>query len=62
MKWRVCERYGIKELFLEERTDRYVYFISKLEKHCRKPAGSSLNVPTGSHLPKKKIKIKTKTG
>ncbi len=36
MEWRVCERYGTSQLFLEEPTDRYVQFISKLDqKHCR---------------------------
>ncbi len=40
MEWRICERYGTSQLFLEAPTDRYVYFISKLDrKHCRMLVG-----------------------
>ncbi len=35
-KWRVCERYGTSQSFLKGPADRYVQFISKLDrKHCR---------------------------
>ncbi len=40
MEWKVCERYGTKQLFLEGSTDRYAKFISKLDrKHCRMLVG-----------------------
>ncbi len=36
MDWRVCERYGTNQLNLEGPTNRYVQFISKLDrKYCR---------------------------
>ncbi len=35
-EWKVCEKYGTSQLRLEGPTDRYVQFISKLDrKHCR---------------------------
>ncbi len=35
-EWRVCERYETSQLCLEGSTDRYVQFMSKLDKkHCR---------------------------
>ncbi len=38
--WKVCEEYGISQLCLEGPTDRYVQFISKLDrKHCRMLVG-----------------------
>ncbi len=40
MEWKVCERYGTSQLFLEGLTERYVQFISKLyRKHCRMLVG-----------------------
>ncbi len=40
MKWRICERYGTSQLYLERSTNRYVQFISKLDrKHCRMLVG-----------------------
>ncbi len=41
MEWRVCERHVSSQLFLEDKpTNRYVYFISKLDrKHCRMLVG-----------------------
>ncbi len=32
MEWRVCERYGISQLFLQGPTDRYVQFVTKLDR------------------------------
>ncbi len=35
IEWKVCEKYGTSQLCLEGPTDRYVQFISKLDrKHC----------------------------
>ncbi len=35
-EWGICERYGTSQLCLEGPTDRYVQFISKLDrKHSR---------------------------
>ncbi len=39
-EWEVCEKYGTSQLCLEELTDRYVQFISKLDRnHCRMLVG-----------------------
>ncbi len=39
-EWRVCEKYGTSQLFLQRPTNGYVQFISKLyRKHCRMLVG-----------------------
>ncbi len=40
IEWKVCEKYGTSQLCLEGITNRYVQFISKLDrKHCRMLVG-----------------------
>ncbi len=43
MEWKVCEGYGTSQLFLEGPTDRYIQFISKLDRKTLQNVGTAPN-------------------